>query len=322
MCATLDGDQLRCWGRFFGTDTSFADSVPIPANGVVQMVGGWSQECFLYEAGGVKCRGYAGPALGYGHDEDIGDDPDETLDDTPFVEVGDPVRKLSMFDHVVCAITQSGGVRCWGEGWPGQLGTGLELVEDFAIGDDDVPADYDPVRLAGGPVTEIAIGTYVTCGLHDSGDVSCWGYAIAPLGYGPAMNEIGENYGDDEHPDSLGFVPIGGKAIDIAATQTVTCALLESGDVKCWGTVAGGSLGYPGVTNIGESNTPADKPPIELGGKAIDLVSGTHHVCALLDDQNVRCWGDPTRAVLGYGAHEKIGDDETPAEAGDVPYLR
>jgi hypothetical protein len=33
----------------------------------------------------------------------------------------------------------------------------------------------------------------------------------------------------------------------------------------------------------------------------------------------VCCWGHGTYGRLGYGNDDDIGDDETPAEAGDVP---
>jgi alpha-tubulin suppressor-like RCC1 family protein len=50
------------------------------------------------------------------------------------------------------------------------------------------------------------------------------------------------------------------------------------------------------------------------------LTAGGHHTCASLETGAVRCWGHGAHGRLGYGNTSDIGDDETPASAGDVPY--
>ena len=44
-------------------------------------------------------------------------------------------------------------------------------------------------------------------------------------------------------------------------------------------------------------------------------------MCALLTSGSLRCWGAGYVGQLGYGNTKFIGDDETPASAGDVPVL-
>ena len=53
---------------------------------------------------------------------------------------------------------------------------------------------------------------------------------------------------------------------------------------------------------------------------AIQIAAGRYHVCALLADSALRCWGFNATGQLGYGNTDNIGDDETPASAGDVPF--
>jgi alpha-tubulin suppressor-like RCC1 family protein len=53
----------------------------------------------------------------------------------------------------------------------------------------------------------------------------------------------------------------------------------------------------------------------------LQLAAGGFHTCALLDDGNLRCWGYNFYGQLGYGNTNTIGDDETPASAGNVPAL-
>jgi hypothetical protein len=45
---------------------------------------------------------------------------------------------------------------------------------------------------------------------------------------------------------------------------------------------------------------------------------GFLNTCAVLAGGTVRCWGRGVTGALGYGGEEDIGDDETPASAGDI----
>jgi alpha-tubulin suppressor-like RCC1 family protein len=90
--------------------------------------------------------------------------------------------------------------------------------------------------------------------------------------------------------------------------------------VRCWGFGKFGRLGYGNVDTIGNNETPASVGDIELGGAAIQIAAGGAHTCALLDAGAVRCWGSSRAGQLGLGERSGfIGDDETPAGAGDVP---
>jgi hypothetical protein len=55
------------------------------------------------------------------------------------------------------------------------------------------------------------------------------------------------------------------------------------------------------VTSFGQGSGP---------GRPICVQSGT----------DLRCWGHATEGQLGYGNVNVIGDNETPASAGNVPY--
>jgi Regulator of chromosome condensation (RCC1) repeat len=135
------------------------------------------------------------------------------------------------------------------------------------------------------------------------------------LGYG---NEI--TIGDNETPASAGDIDVGGMAVSITAGQFHTCALLDTGAVRCWGSsFSDGALGYGNINTIGDNETPASAGDVPLGGVAVSITVGAGHTCALLDTSAVRCWG--YGGPLGYGNINTIGDNETPASAGDVPYL-
>jgi alpha-tubulin suppressor-like RCC1 family protein len=77
-----------------------------------------------------------------------------------------------------------------------------------------------------------------------------------------------------------------------------------------------GQLGYRDTGDIADGAGPGDVP---LGAPAVEIATGGSHSCARLETGALRCWGLGESGQLGYGNTESIGDDEDPAEAGDVP---
>ncbi len=166
-------------------------------------------------------------------------------------------------------------------------------------------------------MVQIAAGDSHTCALLNTGAIRCWGFGnYGRLGYGNT-NKIGDN----ETPASAGDVTVGGKVTQIDTGPDHTCVLLDTGAVRCWGAGSGGQLGYGNTNNIGDDETPASAGDVNVGGKVTQTVAGQAHSCALLDTGAVRCWGAGGYGALGYSNKNDIGDNETPASAGDVPVL-
>ena len=46
----------------------------------------------------------------------------------------------------------------------------------------------------------------------------------------------------------------------------------------------------------------------------LSVSTGLHHVCVILDNFAMECWGDASVGELGYGNQSNIGDDEVNAE--------
>jgi cysteine-rich repeat protein len=191
----------------------------------------------------------------------------------------------------------------------GVLDPDEECDDDNLIDDDGCDVDCVPSL-----VVEIATGTFVerTCVRTRTGAVRCWGRnSGGQLGYG---NQV--DVGDDEVPADVGSIELGGSAVQLAGSSTHTCALLDDGAVRCWG--GGNRLGYGNTENIGDDEVPADAGDLDLGGDAVQITAGPSHTCALLENAAVRCWGLADGGALGHGDLEPIGDDETPATAGDI----
>jgi alpha-tubulin suppressor-like RCC1 family protein len=218
-------------------------------------------------------------------------------------------------------VLDSGEVRCWGSNLYGQLGYG---IPDDRVGVDETPGSVGPVSLDGLGVTAISAGTSHTCVILEDGNVRCWGDGThGRLGYG------NENIvGDNEVPDfaTVGNINLGANRIAkaIAAGGAHTCAILDTGLVRCWGQGRYGQLGYGNEDDVGDDEDPdfATVGNVNLGGgrTATAIAAGTAHTCVILDNGKIRCWGLGGGGRLGYGNENDIGDDEVPdfATVGNV----
>ncbi len=153
-----------------------------------------------------------------------------------------------------------------------------------------------------------------TCVLLSGGALRCWGRNNwGQLGYGTTSN-----LGDDELPANAGTIPLMEIGDRLAVGGHHTCVLLDSGMVRCWGRNDSGQLGYGHTRSLGDNEAASSSGYVNLGGRAIRLVAGDAHTCALLETGKVRCWGRNDSGQLGYGHTHTLGDDEQPWHAGDV----
>ena len=217
-------------------------------------------------------------------------------------EAGRSIVQLEVGRFASCAVLSDGGLRCWGNLQYGEL-----------IGDNEDPRDAGDVET-GGAIAEAAIGFTHICVLYGEGNVRCWGNNLnGVLGYGHEDPVEGP-------PAALPDIELGGPARHITAGSNHTCALLESGDVRCWGYHSGGQLGL-GTTEIavGDNEVPTDEDPVDVGGVVLQLVAGSASTCAVLEAGRLTCWGqNGAYGELGYGYESHVGDTETPAQAGYV----
>ncbi|HWB75548.1 MAG TPA: hypothetical protein VG755_11355, partial [Nannocystaceae bacterium] len=111
---------------------------------------------------------------------------------------------------------------------------------------------------------------------------------------------------------------------DVAAVSVgpfQICALLDTGNLRCWGYGLWGNLGYGSVEPIGDDETPASAGDIAMGGEIALLdANGYGHACAVLEHGGVRCWGFGGAGELGQPSifPQGIGDNETPDMIGYV----
>jgi uncharacterized repeat protein (TIGR01451 family) len=348
-CAILDDRSVKCWG--FGANGRLGygntANVSLPAamppvnlgagRGAVAITAGASHTCAILDTGQVRCWGNNGQGrLGYGNTIPVGDDEVPGAVGPVDLGAGRTARAIAAGDFHTCAILDDGSMRCWGFGTSGQLGTGGTAD----IGDNE-PAGAGVVALpAGRAARSVAGGAGHTCAVLDDGSVSCWGFgADGRLGYGSTSQRTTPG----------GPVPIGAgrTAQAIGAGDAHTCAILDTGGVRCWGFGGQGRLGYGVSTSVGDTplTTPDVFGPVDLGAgrtaRALTIGgaptpatpeppdTGSGYTCALLDDGTLRCWGyggTNPEAVddfdrLGYGDGRQVAGTgyPSPGARGPVP---
>jgi len=240
----------------------------------------------------------------------------------------DGVRQVAAGYAHTCALTSTGGVKCWGH--RSAVGDGIASTVDMSVA-------VDVVGLVGG-VSAIAAGASHNCALLETGAVKCWGrndngqlgnnsvvLQRAPIDLIGLSNDasalaLGGNHtcvllnsgnvkcsgannhgqlGDETTLDKwvLGDVAGLSDLVAISAGAAHTCAITNIGGVKCWGWNGYGQLGDGTITN---SATPVDVYGLSSGVIKID--AGSTHTCAVLIGGNVKCWGHNQYGKLGNGS--------------------
>ncbi len=192
----------------------------------------------------------------------------------------------------VCVRITGGRVKCWGDNPFGQLGLGDSENRGDEPGEMGAALPYVDLG-AGNVVVQLSLGQYHSCARFTDGRVKCWGENYdGKLGLGDI-----EHRGDEpgEMGDALPFVDLGAgaKVLHLAASGPQTCALLDVGRVKCWGSGINGVLGNGNTLNVGdEPGEMGDALPfIDLGPFEVSsLWKGDAGACAALTAGGVKCW--------------------------------
>jgi alpha-tubulin suppressor-like RCC1 family protein len=194
-------------------------------------------------------------------------------------------RQIELGDWHACAIDLEGKVVCWGYNEQGQLGNGSKANSSR------------PRAVEIENVLQIAAGYSHTCALIEGGTVKCWGSNL--------FGELG-NAGDttelfDEPQDVLGLDDA--KVVQIDAGYGFTCALLDTGTVRCWGSNGNGQLGN-GASQA-DSLLPVDVLELE---DATQITLGYYQVCAHIDGDGISCWGGDEWTTARKGPYDVPGE--------------
>jgi hypothetical protein len=129
-----------------------------------------------------------------------------------------------------CAVLTDDTVSCWGRNHLAQLGRGSVTPASTAA----------PAAVSiGAPVSKVAAGKAFACALTTAGAVWCWGENTA--------SQIGDATAGSPRLAPAQVSNLGGTAVDVVAGGAHACAVLSSGEVRCWGDNSAGQLGMGGT---------------------------------------------------------------------------
>ena len=314
-CAILDDGSLKCWGNNpsgqLGLGHTQSQLTPSQVNlgagrTAVAVSGGSSHTCAILDDGSLKCWGMNN----YGQ---IGDGSIATrLTPRPVnLGLGMMAVEISLGSGHTCAILNDSSVKCWGANYDGQLGDGTQ--QDRVT---PTSVQLDAGRTA---VAISASSERFTCAALDNGSVACWGNnGNGQQGHDNSTNQLIPSYAGLDLSDVAVDISIGGNA------DYQTCAVMDSGTLKCWGSNSNGQLGDG--CNLGDTcYTPTQ---INLGAHALSVSVGNSHVCATLSNGWLSCWGGNEYGQLGDGSscgHDIVANGCNGEEGKSLPrrvYLR
>jgi alpha-tubulin suppressor-like RCC1 family protein len=225
-CALISGG-VKCWGINSGGQLgdgtcSLQSSVPVDVvgltSGVTSIAAGQDHTCAVLSDGTIKCwGGNAYGQLGTGT-------YDPTCQPVDVAGLGADAASISMGYGYSCAVTTTGGAKCWGINISGVLGNG---TYDFS------PSPTDVVGLTSG-VTAIDAGEGNTCAITTGGGLKCWGNNV--------YYQLREGIGDDsnvpvdrlEYPSSV---------LRVSAGTLEICIISNNHRLTCWGQNLNGEVG-------------------------------------------------------------------------------
>jgi len=309
-CVILAG-KVFCWGSNatlqLGTATDVADSsTPLEVQGIstaVELAAGWGHTCALLEDMTMKCWG-SNQSLQLGTSATIAN-----LAVPALVPGLVNITSIAAGASATCAIVggagakigDAGGVKCWGNN--GMAGAGDTTVRPYLGRATTATNTYVPgyVQDAGADlssgVARISVGYSYGCAVLTNKTAKCWGSNSSDqLGVGMPSNSY--------------LLPLG--AVDVEGLTNITalstgfshaCAILETTEMKCWGSFFEGELGADKDANLMGDDYNAglrlkytvkkQRGSTENFSPATSVDASQSRTCALRSGQ-AACWGGMT----------------------------
>lgn len=289
-CALLQDGTVTCWGLndgLVGTGSSepiatrprpvLAETGDGVLGDVAAVTVGWRATCVVLTDGQGRCWGGADGIVGDGTDTPQ-PRPRALVD--PFARTAiDGVAQVDAGNELACA-SGAGRAQCWGLSALGNLDTWLSRS---AV---DVRNEDDTDRLNG--VATVSAGGSHACAVLDDGRLRCWG--------ANHEGEVGDGTTELRRlPTPVADVGGSGTLSDVVAVSAGddrTCALVVTGEARCWGANHEGQLGDGTTTRRTTPVVVLDESGSAPLDGIVDLAADGNLTCAALDSGQVRCWGE------------------------------
>ncbi|HYP98892.1 MAG TPA: hypothetical protein VER96_09465 [Polyangiaceae bacterium] len=324
-CAQFSDGSVRCWGRndrgqlgVSSQATPVGDQPGemglslrrVPLSGPAQSFAlGDGHGCAVLQGGAVECWGKnSNGQLGAG-------DTTDRVGVVVRANLPANANSVSLGDDFSCALSNDGKVRCWGSNFSGQLGRGSR--DDIGDGPNEMGSALWPINIPGLP-TQIAAGSNHVCAvvLNDNfqNELRCWGdNGSGQLGLG-ATGSFGDSAAELVPPAILlgtGFRPSA-----VAAGAYHSCAVNNTGALKCWGSAMFGETGYGDTKTRGRTTATMGDALLTVPlGRAVAAVQAHQlSTCVVFNDATNVCWGFAGAAVGQPSFIDHFGVGDAPNE--------
>ncbi len=225
-----------------------------------------------------------------------------------------------------CVVLPGQGLKCWGYNAFAALGLGDTQNRGFNVahmGENlpllDLGTDLEIAQVTG--------GSGFHCAVFVDGRVKCWGdNYLGALGLGLGDIAPHRMVGDEsaDMGENLPFLDLGSdlRVRQLSSGNKFTCAVFDTGVLKCWGSASWGAVGRPTESGKTPESMGDNLPLVDVGsGRTVKRVAaGYGHTCAILDNDGLKCWGLGGNGRLGLGSTHNIGDEV--GEMGEsLPYV-
>ena len=176
-----------------------------------------------------------------------------------------------------CALLDNYSLRCSGTNNYGQLGLG------------SFSQTNGTVDLGNSMPAAISDGNSHNCAIITDGSVGCWG-----------RNNVGQvGDGSNANRNAPASVDLGTNttAVAISTGTDSSCAITNTGAIKCWG---GNFYGVLGDGTTTHSNTPVEVNH-STGMRAVSIATPGYGACAIFENGSVYCWGQSYTVTTMFG---------------------
>ena len=274
---------------------------------IKQIASGTTHTCALNNDGEVKCWG--GNANGQLGNKSTTDSfaPVAVHTSSSNTDILDDITQIAAKGYHTCALTDAGKVKCWGNGADGRLGNGETTDSTTPV---DVCARAKEGTETSCPlldsISQIALGSSHTCAVTTGNRAKCWGDgAFGKLGYG---GQSSSSYPKEVKRTSSSAET---NVVSVSLGANHSCAVLDDGEVRCWGRGDYGQLGTESA--IHSSTNQSYAKVVRVGGLESDPLSeisaislGDDYSCALTTSGTVKCWGSGQDGRLGNNGLDNV----------------
>jgi len=278
-----EAQKLYCWGGSTFDEWETTPVISGETSTPLKVAAGKEHTCMILEVGSVRSV----YCMGSNQEGQVGTGTFDYVSEPSPVDGTEGALAISAGEFHSNVVLDSGLIKSWGGNTFGQLGNGFFFRRQL-------PIHLDTVWFPEG-VKDVVYGENHACALTTTGAVKCWG---------------GNLHGQLGNGTVGGFVevPVLAVGLESGVSQLSsgtyhTCALLDTGEVKCWGYNVAGLLG---TGHLDYSDEKLPNPAyfiLGLGSENLSGVTqidcGSWHTCALLEDGSVSCWGANDVGQLG-----------------------